>query len=85
MLGLTYCAMRRIIHIIGAYARKIGQQMPTKLDDEIQRLNMVAPAAWVKKIEDWRRKEPDLPNLSEAIRRLVELGLESAKKGGKGR
>ena len=59
--------------------------MPTKLDDEIQRLNMVAPAAWMKKIEDWRRREPDLPNLSEAIRRLVDKGLESAKKGGKGR
>ena len=59
--------------------------MPTKLDDEIQRLNMVAPAAWVKKIDDWRRREPDLPNLSEAIRRLVDKGLESAPKGGKGR
>jgi hypothetical protein len=57
--------------------------MPTKLDDEIQRLNMVAPTAWVKKIDDWRRREPDLPNLSEAIRRLVEMGLESAKKGGR--
>ena len=57
--------------------------MPTKLDDEIQRLNMVVPTAWVKKVDDWRRREPDLPNLSEAIRRLVEMGLESAKKGGK--
>ena len=55
--------------------------MPTKLDDEIQRLNMVVPTKWVKKIDDWRRREPDLPNLSEAIRRLVEMGLESAKKG----
>ena len=54
--------------------------MPHKLDDEIQRLNMVAPTSWVKKIDDWRRREPDLPNLSEAIRRLVELGLEAAKK-----
>ena len=54
--------------------------MPTKLDDEIQRLNLVAPTSWVKRIDDWRRKEPDLPNTSEAIRRLVELGLEAAKK-----
>ena len=51
-----------------------------KLDDEIQRLNMVVPASWAKKVDDWRRKEPDLPNLSEAIRRLVELGLDAAKK-----
>jgi hypothetical protein len=54
-----------------------------KLDDEIQRLNMVVPASWAKRVDDWRRREPDLPNLSEAIRRLVEMGLESVKKGGK--
>ena len=51
--------------------------------DEIQRLNMVAPAAWMKKIDDWRRRELDFTNLSEAIRRLVEMGLENEKKGGK--
>jgi len=59
--------------------------MPTKLDDEIQRLNMVVPTAWVKKVDDCWRREPNLPNLSEAIRRLVEMGLGSARKGGKGR
>ncbi|MCS3692050.1 hypothetical protein ABIF07_001034 [Bradyrhizobium elkanii] len=58
-------------------------QMPPKLEDETKRLNMVAPASWVKKIDDWRRQQPDLPNISEAIRRLVEMGLESTKKGGK--
>jgi hypothetical protein len=58
-------------------------QMPPKLDDETKRLNMVAPASWVKKIDDWRRQQPDLPNISEAIRRLVEMGLEGTKKGGK--
>ena len=58
--------------------------MPPKLDKETRRLNMVVPAAWVKKIDEWRRQQPDLPNVSEAVRRLVELGLESAaKKGGK--
>jgi hypothetical protein len=64
---------------------KPDYKMPTKLDDEIQRLNMVVPTAWVKKVDDWRRREPDLPNLSEAIRRLVEMGLESAKRARTGR
>ena len=59
--------------------------MSEKLADEVQRLNMVVPTKWLKKIDDWRRKEPDMPNLSAAIRRLVELGLESAKKGKGGR
>jgi hypothetical protein len=27
-----------------------------------------------------RRTQPDLPNVSEAIRRLVEAGLEAGKK-----
>jgi hypothetical protein len=51
-------------------------RMPPKLDDEIKRINMVAPAALVKKIDDWRRLQPDLPNLSEAIRRLCEIALK---------
>jgi len=59
--------------------------MPKKLDDEIQRLHMVVPTALIEKVDAWRRREPDLPNLSEAIRRLVEMGLEGAKKSGKGR
>jgi metal-responsive CopG/Arc/MetJ family transcriptional regulator len=54
--------------------------MPKKLDDEIQRLHMVVPTALIEKVDAWRRREDDLPNLSEAIRRLVEMGLESAKK-----
>jgi hypothetical protein len=54
--------------------------MPPKLDKETKRLNMVVSTAWVKKVDEWRRREPDLPNISEAIRRLVEIGLK-AKKG----
>ena len=54
--------------------------MPKKLDDDIARIHMVVPASWAKKVDDWRRREPNLPNLSEAIRRLVEMGVESAKK-----
>jgi hypothetical protein len=55
--------------------------MPPKLDadTETKRLNLVAPASWVRKIDDWRRQQPDLPNISEAIRRLVELGLKAKK------
>ena len=57
--------------------------MPKKLDDDVQRLHMVVPTSLVKKVDDWRRREADLPNLSEAIRRLIELGIESAKAGSK--
>jgi len=47
---------------------------------ETKRLNMVASAPWMRAINDWRRNQPDLPNISEAIRRLVELGLKAKPK-----
>ena len=31
-------------------------------------------------LDDWRRKQADLPSRSEAIRRLVELGLKAKGK-----
>jgi hypothetical protein len=31
-------------------------------------------------VDEWRRTQPDLPNVSEAIRRLVEAGLEAGKR-----
>lgn len=55
--------------------------MPPKLEDETRRLNMVAPVSWLQKIDDWRRRQPDLPNVSEAICRLVEIGLDASGKG----
>ena len=56
--------------------------MPKKLADDADthRLHMVVSADWIEKVDSWRRREDDLPNLSEAIRRLVELGLDAAKK-----
>lgn len=35
----------------------------------------VSPS-FIKAIDDWRRKQADLPTRSEAIRRLVEIGLK---------
>ncbi|SDD58639.1 hypothetical protein SAMN05444678_11688 [Sphingomonas sp. YR710] len=38
---------------------------------------MVTPPGWMETIDEWRRKQPDLPPRAEAIRRLVEKGLAS--------
>lgn len=54
-----------------------------KLEEKSRRLNIIAPASWEKRIDDWRRQQADVPNISEAIRRLVEAGLEATKKGGR--
>jgi hypothetical protein len=32
-----------------------------------------------KALDDWRRKQDDLPGRPEAIRRLLELGLKAKK------
>jgi hypothetical protein len=53
----------------GRPASGIGIQIGTRWSPETVRL-----------VDDWRRKEPDLPNRSEAIRRLVELGLKAKGK-----
>jgi hypothetical protein len=33
----------------------------------------------IREIDDWRRKQEDLPGRPEAIRRLVEIGLKAKK------
>ena len=43
------------------------------------RIPVMMSADEVEKIDEWRRKVPDLPSRSEAIRRLVELGLKAKK------
>ena len=55
-----------------------------KLDDEIARLNLVIPPSLKARMESWRRLQPNLPTVSEAVRTLLEMALEGTpKKGGK--
>ncbi len=45
----------------------IGTPVLVRLQDDTLRV-----------IEDWRRKQEDMPSRPEAIRRLVELGLHNS-------
>ena len=47
--------------------------------EKTERFEMRVPALFLKTIDDWRRKQPELPSRAEAIRRLVELGLKVKK------
>ena len=50
--------------------------------DELKdlRIPVMMAATEVAAIDAWRRKQDDLPSRSEAIRRLVELGLKAKGK-----
>lgn len=56
--------------------------MPPKLeeDSETERVQIVAPSSWIRRIEEWRRAQTKIPSRSDAIRQLVDLGLETKKK-----
>jgi len=39
------------------------------------RFNMKISPEFLARLDQWRRKQPDLPNRSEAIRRLVDAAM----------
>jgi hypothetical protein len=58
----------------------LGLRMPPKLANGVRRVALMAPIALIAKIDHWRRHQADVPNLSEAIRRLIEMGLETGER-----
>jgi len=45
--------------------------------EKTERFEMRVASAFLAAIDEWRRKQPDLPSRAEAIRRLVEQALKS--------
>jgi metal-responsive CopG/Arc/MetJ family transcriptional regulator len=62
-----------------------GQRMPPKLASSVRKVNLITPSDLLARVDAYRRQRPDLPNRSEALRTLIELGLEAAAKGEKKR
>jgi hypothetical protein len=46
---------------------------------ESEAVNVRIALEGLENIDNWRRKQDDLPGRPEAIRRLVELGLKAKK------
>jgi len=38
-------------------------------------IHLTIATKMLKRVDEWRAKQPDVPNRSEAIRRLVDIGL----------
>ena len=51
-----------------------------KRTDELTRINALVTTDWIERLDDWRRRQPRLPTISESIRKLVEVGLDHAEK-----
>lgn len=49
-------------------------------DPKTKVFQMRASDDWLRSLDDWRRQQPDLPPRAEAIRRLVQLGIEAEAK-----
>ncbi|MCI4590820.1 hypothetical protein MOK15_14275 [Sphingobium sp. BYY-5] len=47
--------------------------------DKNHPFQMRVSAEWLAIIDDWRRKQQDIPSRAEAIRQLVNKGLEADK------
>jgi hypothetical protein len=56
--------------------------MSTSVPLKSERFEMLVDPAFLQRLDNWRRKQPDLPSRAEAIRRLVEIGLVASKHRG---
>lgn len=57
--------------------------MIAKLASSVQRLQLIAPVDWLRRIDAWRRRHEHLPSRSAAIRELVNQALEAADRAEK--
>jgi hypothetical protein len=48
-------------------------------EEKLNRFEMRADNSFLKSVDEWRRRQPDLPSRAEAIRRLVEQALSRPK------
>ena len=48
--------------------------------NSVRRIALIVPVALVTKVDKWRRHQHDVPNLSEAIRRLIEKAIAADEK-----
>jgi hypothetical protein len=55
--------------------------MAAPLDPTSKTRSMVLKSSerWFADVDEWRRRQPDIPNVSESIRRLVTQALEAER------
>ncbi len=73
-------AMRPVV------SRETETVLPPKLESgsKTDRFQLVITRSLMQRIGEWRRRQDPIPNVSAAIRRLVEIGLEAEDKRQRG-
>jgi metal-responsive CopG/Arc/MetJ family transcriptional regulator len=58
------------------------RRVPRKLDQnsDSEKFLLVTPASLLERVDEWRRRQPDIPTRSEAIRRLMAYALDADDK-----
>ncbi len=56
-----------------------------RIDGTVKRLNMYATEELMERVDEWRARQPGVPSVSEAVRKLLEHGLDSQTPKGKPR
>jgi hypothetical protein len=54
-------------------------------EEQTERFQMRVSPSFLRLIDEWRRKQPDLPSRAEAIRRLVQRGVTVPEKAARRR
>jgi hypothetical protein len=54
-----------------------------EIEEQTERFQMRATPTFLRLIDNWRRKQSDLPSRAEAIRRLVQMGMKYEIRGRK--
>ena len=49
-------------------------------EDEVRPYQIRLSTSFWRKVDEWRRQQPEIPARAEAIRRLVEAGLTAEAK-----
>jgi hypothetical protein len=78
--GLPFLWHHKIMKSSTVNSAKKSRRGRPPVESEAINVRMTIDA--LKSLDDWRRKQDDLPGRPEAIRRLVDLGLKAKSKGG---
>lgn len=74
-------ASRAGIRLITHFTHHCGQAITWPMTEERLnlRVQLVVSRKFIDEVDEWRRGEPEIPNRSQAIRRLVDAGLSALR------